>query len=267
MSTSAANTDPDVREDVVLYVIQGSHACRCATLMLAHKAISFRRVVLPTGVHPLLVRALGFAGHAEPIRSVGGHTHRSLALLDRLGTVPALRYGRERVQTNRAIARFLDRIRPDPPLLPADAEQRLAVEAAERWGDEDFQMAARRLALTGALHGLDTFRHRGGDGRLGALLAENETLRAINGQIAARAIFRADAQAERALLDELPAMLNRIDASIADGVLDGPQLNVADFLIAPSLALIAYRLDLRAQVEARPAGVLLQRVLPEPAPD
>jgi glutathione S-transferase len=267
MSTSTANANSDVREDVVLYVIQGSHACRAAMLMLAHKAIPFRRVVLPTGAHPLLVRALGFAGHAEPIRSVEGVTHRSLALLDRMGTVPALRYARERVQTNRAIARFLDRIRPEQPLLPADSERRQSVEAAEQWGDQILQMSARRLALTGSLHGLDAFRHRGGDGRLGALLANGDALRAINSQIAARAIFRADAHAERELLDELPAMLDRIDAWIADGVLDGPQLNVADFLIAPSLALIAYRLDLRAQIEARPAGAMLERVLPEPVLD
>ncbi len=264
MSTSTANADPDVREDVVLYVIHGSHACRSAMLMLAHKAISFRRVVLPTGAHPLLVRALGFAGHAEPIRSVDGATHRSLALLDRMGTVPALRYGRARVQTNHSIARFLDRARPEPPLLPLDAERRDAVEAAERWGDQVLQMAARRIALTAALRGLDAFRLRGADGRLGPLLATSERARAVNGQIAARAIFRADAGAERALLDELPALLDRIDEWIADGVLGGPQLNVADFVITPSLALIAYRLDLRAHVEARPAGALLERVLPEP---
>ena len=48
------------------------------------------------------------------------------------------------------------------------------------------------------------------------------------------------------------------------GVLNGTSLNAADFMIAPSLALIAYRLDLRAEIEARPAGALLERVLPEP---
>jgi hypothetical protein len=48
-------------------------------------------------------------------------------------------------------------------------------------------------------------------------------------------------------------------------VLNGPQLNAADFVIAPSLALIAYRLDLRAQIEARPCGAFVERVLPEPA--
>jgi hypothetical protein len=36
-------------------------------------------------------------------------------------------------------------------------------------------------------------------------------------------------------------------------------------MIAPSLALLAYRRDLRPEIESRPCGALLQRVLPEPA--
>jgi len=139
MSTNTARTDLDVREDVVLYVIPGSHSCRAAMLMLAHKRIGYRRVTLPTGAHPVLLRALGFAGNREPIRSVDGATNRSLATFDRLGTVPALRFGGERVQRSRAIARFLDGVRPQPPLFPVDAERRSAVEAAEQWGDETFR--------------------------------------------------------------------------------------------------------------------------------
>ncbi len=265
---SASSPNPGgavVGGDVVLYVILGSHACRAGSLMLEHKRIAYRRVVLPTGAHPLLVRAAGFAGHREPIRSVDGATPGPLALLDRLGTVPALRFGAERVQTNRAIASFLDRVRPAPPLFPAEPERRRAVEQAQRWGDEVFQMAARRITLIGSRHGLDALRDRANDGRLGPLLARGERTRAINGEIAARMIFRANADAERELLAELPAQLDRIDAWIGEGVLGGVELNAADFLIAPSLALIAYRLDLRAQIEARPAGALVERVLPEPA--
>jgi glutathione S-transferase len=256
----------DVRKDVILYVIHGSHACRAAMLMLAHKQIPYRLATLPTGAHPMLLRARGFAGHRKPIRSVGGRTHRSLALLDRMGTVPALRCGSERVQTNRAIARWLERVQPEPPLFPSDSEQLRAVEQAEEWGDETFQMAARRITLLGGQHGLDALRDHANDGRLGALLAKGERSRKVNNQIAARAIFKADGeQAERELLAELPGMLDTIDAWIAQGVLDGPQLNAADFMIAPSLALIAYRLDLRAQIEGRPAWGWLERVLPEPA--
>jgi hypothetical protein len=127
-------------------------------------------------------------------------------------------------------------------------------------------MAARRITLLGGQHGLDALRDHANDGRLGALLAKGERSRKLNNQIAARVVFKADGdQAERELLAGLPAMLDTIDRWLAEGVLGGPELNAADFLIAPSLALIAYRLDLREQVEGRPAWRWLERVLPEPA--
>jgi glutathione S-transferase len=250
---------------IVLYVIPGSHACRTAMLMLAHKQLPYRLVQLPTGMHPFLVRALGFPGHKEPIRNVEGSTGRSLALLDRMGTVPALRYGTERVQTNHRIARFLDSVEPQPPLFPPDAQRRQAVEQAESWGDEVFQMAARRLGLTGSRNGLDSFRDRGNSGRLGPLLSRSELLRVLTSRGVTSAAFKANAQVEDQLLRELPPLLDRIDAWIAEGVLDGPQLYAADFVIAPSLALIAYRLDLRESIQARPCGAFVERVLPEPA--
>jgi glutathione S-transferase len=249
-----------------LYVIPGSHACRVAMLALAHKGIEYRLIELPTGPHPFLVRMHGFAGHPTPIRSVDGRAHASLALLDRMGTVPALRLGSERIQTNRKISRFLDRVQPEPALFPADPERRRAVEEAELWADEAFQMAARRIVLAASLHGLDALANRGNRGRLGPLLSGNETMRRIGSRIAGRFAFRATANSEQELLDALPPMLEMIDAWIAAGVLNGAELNAADFLIAPSLALLAYRLDLRAAIEARPAGALLERVLPEPAP-
>jgi glutathione S-transferase len=252
------------RGAVRLYVIPGSHACRAAMLALAHKRIEYRLVELPTGPHPFLVRLHGFPGHPTPIRSVDGRAHAALALLDRMGTVPALKFGSEREQTNRKISRFLDRVQPEPALFPADPEQRRVVEEAELWADEAFQMAARRIVLAASLHGLDALGNRGGRGRLGPLLAGNEPMRMMGSRIAGRFAFRATADSERELLDGLPAMLETIDAWIAAGVLNGPALNAADFLIAPSLALLAYRRDLRAGIEARPAGALLERVLPEP---
>ena len=63
----------------------------------------------------------------------------------------------------------------------------------------------------------------------------------------------------------LPAMLDRIDGWIESGVLDGEELNAADFVIAPSLALLTYRRDLRPEIERRPAIGLIDRLLPEPS--
>lgn len=247
-----------------LYVIPGSHACRSAMLMLEHKRMPYKLVELPTGAHPPLLRLLGFAGHPEPIRAVDGKAHRALAALDRLGTVPALALDGERVQTNRNIARFLERVEPEPRLFPDEHGLRSSVEDAEAWGDEVLQMAARRLVLAAGARGLNELHERGGRGRLGALLAHSERKRALDGRIAARVAFRADPARERTLLGELPAMLERIDAWSSAGVLGGGELYVADYVIAPSLALLCYRHDLRADIEARPAGVLMERVLPAP---
>jgi glutathione S-transferase len=253
-----------VSELPVLYVICGSHACRTGMLMLAHKDITYRTVVLRTGPHPLGVRMRGFAGHREPIRKVEGRTPASLAMLDRGGTVPALRYGSERIQTNRRIARFLDREVPERPLLPLDPSQRVAVEEAERWGDEQLQMTARRVLLATAAQGLDTIRNRGSDGRLGPLLAAGQRERLLASRMAGL-FFRARGGSEEQLLPALPSLLDRVDEWIGAGVLNGPELNVADFMIAPCLALLDYRADLAAEMRGRPCGALLDRLLPEPA--
>ena len=125
-------------------------------------------------------------------------------------------------------------------------------------------MAARRLGLTGSLNGLDNFHDRGNSGRLGALLSPNETLRVLSARGVTANAFKANAKVEHELVADLPPLLDRIDAWIDAGVLGGEQLNAADFMIAPSIALVAYRLDLRPQIEARPLGAYVERVLPEP---
>ena len=60
--------------------------------------------------------------------------------------------------------------------------------------------------------------------------------------------------------------LDHVDELIEQGVLNGEQLNAADYLIVTSLALLTYRTDLEPEIMARPAGALVDRVLPEPAP-
>jgi glutathione S-transferase len=248
-----------------LYVILGSHACRTGILMMEHKRIDYELVELPTGLHPFLLRLRGFTGNPAPFRRVDDRAPRMLRRADRMGTVPALLVDGQRVKTNREIARFLDRLRPDPPLFPIEPDRRRAVEEAERWGDEVFQMTARRLGLTALLHGRDGLINRGGDGRLGPLLWRQPTVRWTGARLVGRFVFRADDRAESELLEALPGMLDRIDGWIATGILNGDQLCAADFMIAPSLALLTYRRDLRPEIERRPAVRLVDRVLPEPA--
>jgi glutathione S-transferase len=247
-----------------LYVILGSHACRTAMLMMGHKGIEYELVELPTGLHPFLLRRHGFGGNPAPFRRLDDRPHRMLGTADRMGTVPALAVDGQRVKTNREIARFLEQLRPDPPLYPAEPDRRRAVEEAERWGDEVFQLTARRLGLTAFLHGRDGLIDRGDDGRLGPLLWRQPTMRRVGARAVGLFVFRANARAESELLDALPAMLDRIDEWVETGVLNGDHLYAADFMIAPSLALLTYRPDLRSEIEQRPAARLVDRVLPEP---
>ena len=246
-----------------LYVIPGSHACHSAILMLEHKQVPYRRVDVPTLLHPLAVSLVGFRASSEK-RVAGTKRPPPLRFGDRTGTVPALAAGDERISTNHAIARFLDDRHPEPPLFPADPAQRDQVEEAERWANDTLQMTARRIALAGALRGPSAISRGGADGRMGYLLYRSALLRRVIIPRIGRRVFAVDSATDPELLAELPAMLDRIDAWIADGVLGGAQLNAADFMVAPSLALILYRSDLLPLFEGRPALELVDRILPEP---
>ncbi len=246
-----------------LYVIPGSHACRSAMLMLEHKQVPYRRVDIVTLLHPLVVRLHGFDAGGQT-RIAGGRRTVGLRLGDRLGTVPALAADGHRISTNHGIARFLDERHPQPPLFPADPERRAAVEEAERWANETLQMAARRIPGAALVRDAAAFSRSSGDGRLGYLLYKQALTRRLILPRVLRGIFASDPAAERELLAQLPPKLDRIDAWIADGILGGAQLNAADFMVAPSLALILYRPDLMPMFEGRPALELVDRLLPEP---
>lgn len=248
-----------------LYVIPGSHACRSAMLMLEHKQVPYERVDIITLMHPVVARLHGFNARGET-RTAGGHRTLGLRFGDRLGTVPALAAGSERISTNRGIARFLDERHPEPPLFPADPEQRAAVEEAERWANETLQMAARRIPGAASKRDPATFCRAAGDGRLGYLLYKHALARRLVIPTILGQVFATSGDADRDPVAELPAMLDRIDTWIADGLLGGDQLNAADFMVAPSLALILYRPDVLPMFEGRPALELVDRLLPEPSP-
>src|ERR1044072_269719 len=107
-----------------LYCTPPSNPSASVRLMIEYKGMDHKVVRLLPGLHPQLVRLAGFRGN----------------------TVPAVKAddGR-RVQNSRAIARLLDELQPEPPLFPADPERRLAVEEAERWGEERLQNVPRVL--------------------------------------------------------------------------------------------------------------------------
>jgi glutathione S-transferase len=61
----------------------------------------------------------------------------------------------------------------------------------------------------------------------------------------------------------LPARMDKIDAWIADGVLDGAELNAADYQIAVNVSALLLSEDVAPFIEWRPAAALARRVLPE----
>jgi glutathione S-transferase len=247
-----------------LYVIPGSHACRAAMLMLEHKSVPYKRVDFVTILHPIASRLHGFDSGGQT-RTAGGKRTLGLRFGDRLGTVPGLKAGDRRISTNHRIARFLDEEHPDPPLFPADPERRAAVEEAERWANDTLQMAARRIPGAAIRREPQKFARSSGSGRMGHLLYKREGTRRVMIPWLARSVFAASANPERDPAHELPALLDRIDAWIEEGVLGGPELNAADFMVAPSLALILYRTDVMPMFEGRPALELVDRLLPAPA--
>jgi glutathione S-transferase len=247
-----------------LYVIPGSHACRSAMLMLDHKQQPYRCVEVPTLLHPIAVRLHGFDAGGETRRAGSGRP-LPLRVGDHLGTVPALAANGDRVSTNHRIARFLDERHPDPPLFPADPEQRSRVEEAERWANDELQMVARRILLPVALRDPSEASQAAGEGRLGHLLYRQEAARRLIIPMIGRLVFNVGSATEQEMMAGLPAMLDRIDGWIDEGVLGGPQLNAADFMVAPSLALILYRPDVMPLFAGRPALELVDRLLPEPA--
>jgi glutathione S-transferase len=246
-----------------LYVIPGSHACRSAMLMLEHKQLSYCRVELITGLHPLAVRLHGFNAGGQK-RTAGTRRPVGLRVSDRLGTVPALACDGQRISTNHQIARFLDDRHPEPLLFPTDQKRRSAVEEAERWANDVLQMAARRIVLPAALRDPAGFSRSAANGRLGYLLYRSALVRRLVIPMLSSG-FATSTAAEPQLLAELSVMLDRIDTWIADGVLGAAQLNAADFMVVPSLALILYRPDVLPMFDGRPALELVDRLLPEPA--
>ena len=225
---------------VRLYSIPGSHPSLAARLMLAAKGVPYKRTDLLSPFHRPVLRALGFPGK----------------------TVPAIKVDGRKIQGTREVAAWLDEVKPEPPLVPADPERRRAVDEAERWGDTELQPRVRRLtwwAMRQDRSGVEGFL-------AGAKLGLPVPLLAKTARPAIWAAAKANAvteEAARADLAALPAIFDRVDALIAEGVIGGAEANVADYQIFASIRLLLNFEDLRAALESRPAGQHARRVVPD----
>jgi glutathione S-transferase len=226
--------------DARLFVIPASHPAISAQLMLEHKGIAYKRTDLLPVISKGALRAAGFPGT----------------------TVPALKIEGSKVQGSRQIARELDRLRPQPPLFPADPVQRAAVEEAERCGDEELQHPIRQILWWALKTDKAPLRSYSEGAKIGMPIGVAMKTAAPIVALSAHFNEASDKNA-RAGVAALPALLDRVDEWINAGVLNGEQLNAADFQIAPSIGLAMTLDDLRPAIEGRPSGALAKRVVPD----
>ncbi|HEX8690257.1 MAG TPA: glutathione S-transferase N-terminal domain-containing protein [Solirubrobacterales bacterium] len=230
---------------VRLYGLPGSHPTMAVQAMLEHKGIDPKRMDLVPFLSRVIVgRAMRLPQNTVPVLSIDGR----------------------RIQGSRAISRELERLRPESPLFPADAERRLAVEEAERWGEEELQHPIRQISLW-ALRAnrapIRSYMERpvmGVPAGIAARLAPPFIDRGVR-------VNEATEEAVRANLATLDSMLDQAEEWIAAGVLDGEELNAADFQIGASVRLLLTFQDLHPLIEDRPACRLARRAVPAYAGD
>lgn len=223
---------------IKLYGTPPSPPSHSARLMLERKGLDHKVVWLLPGMWPALLRTRGFRG----------------------GTVPAMKVDGRRIQGSTLISRELERLKPEPPLFPADPEQRVAVEEAERWGDEILQNVPRRIVRWLSVHRPETK----------VLIAEDVGIPFprfaawVNTPAAKHLANKVDAdgQIQRAIA-QVPEVLDHVDQLIADGVIGGEEPNAADFQIASSVRALLNVKDLDPLTQGRPATHLALRLLPE----
>src|SRR5215212_1075415 len=221
-----------------LYVLPASHPSTAAELMLNRKGVPYKRRDLIFLMHIPVVKARGFSGR----------------------TVPALIWddGRK-VQGTREISRFLEQERPDPPLFPADPEQRRRVEEAERWGDETLQDPVRRLIWIG----LGRDRSMAKDFLRGYKLGVPTSMAAA---MAAPIIWgeaklnKASNETARADLQRVPELLDHVDDLLAQGVIGGDEPNAADYQIATSVRLLMAFDQLQPLFGGRPVAAWAPKI-------
>jgi glutathione S-transferase len=230
----------DAPSDAKLYVIPGSHPSMTARRMMELKGIPYRRVDLMPVISRGVLRALRFPSN----------------------TVPSLAIGGRKLTGSREIARELDAMQPNPPLYPSDPERRVAVEDAERWGDEVLQPAVRRILWNALRRNRAPLASYAEGAKLGIPIGLAVRTAAPIVAAASR-MNRADDEAVRHDLGSLPGWLKRIDDWIAEGVLGSGDANAADIQIGASLRLAMTLDDLRPTIATRPAGELALRVIPD----
>ena len=223
---------------IKLYGSLPSPPSHSARLMLERKGLDHKVIWLLPGLWPALLRTRGF----------------------RSGTVPAMKVDGRRIQGSTVISRELEEIKAEPPLFPSDSEKRIAVEEAERWGDEVLQDVPRRIVRWMSVHRPETKVMIARD--VGIPFPRFAAW--INAPAAKHLANKVDSDGEiQRSIAQVPEVLDHVDQLIADGVIGGDEPNAADFQIATSVRALLNVADLDPVTKERPAADLAMRYVPE----
>jgi glutathione S-transferase len=223
-----------------LFTIPGSHPGLAVAMMLDRKGIEFQRVDLLPVISKAALRALRFPGM----------------------TVPALKIGGQRLQGSVEIARALDEIVPEPPLLPSDPAHREAVLEAESWGESELQPPMRQIIWWLLKHDRSPMENYLGDAKIG--VPKGIAVKTAAPLVAASVYFnKAQDENVQAALAAFPAQLDRADGYVKAGVIGNEEPNAADFQVVSSIRLAMTMDDLLPAIENRPIHEVAMRVMPE----
>lgn len=237
---SATGSRLGVMSQATLYTLPGSHPGVAIALMLGYKGIEYDRVDLMPVISKVALRALGFPGI----------------------TVPAVRFSGRKLQGSVEIARGLDGLVPEPPLLPEDEAERERVLEAERYGEEELQHPIRQILWWLLKRNRDAMYSYAENAKLP--VPTGLAVRTSAPIVAAAVHFnKASDENVRAALAEMAGQLDRIDDYIEQGLIGNERPNAADFQIAATVRLAMTVEDLRPVIESRPAGRLALRLVPE----
>lgn len=117
-----------------LYQFELSHYCEKVRLLLDYKGLDYRKIEVTPGV-----------GQIELFQMSGQRQ------------VPVLKDGTTTVADSTAIARYLDRQYPTPPIIPTEPKQRGLCLLMEEWADASIGLNARKVLL-GAVNQYQDFR-------------------------------------------------------------------------------------------------------------
>lgn len=223
-------------EEIKLHVLPPSHPCMTARAALDLKGLEYEVVTLDMGKH------------GDQVEELYGEGRR---------TVPGMLVGSEPVHGSTAILERLDQLVPENPLYPDGIGE--AVREAELWADGHLQDLGRRLPW-GALYfrpeAMGTF---GGGGPLDPA-GTDFAMRFI------RSTWKYHGITSVLLAEDLatvPAMIERIEAFAADGLIDGDQPTAADLQIGSTIRVLLTVGDLHPAFEGSVAERIARRYFPD----